>query len=77
MKTIEDVRIALWQAYRKAYQSDNDLYVKNAESICEVNYPSINHFDLESESIPDEFLEPKGLKEIAEAVPNATWREWS
>lgn len=63
--TINDVRLALWDAYRRLEARGFDA-VKDADGLCEVEYPNFWSCDT-----PEQFAEPRCLMIYAYALgPN-------
>jgi hypothetical protein len=53
---MEDVRRALWKAYKKAEKREYGIEGKSSEAWCELQYPT--YWDAENE---DDFIEPCGI----------------
>lgn len=56
MATIDDVRAALWAAYKKLEATEHGVEGKSSEGWCELQYPTF--FDCQSSA---EFADPCGL----------------
>lgn len=56
MKTIEDVRRALWKAYKKQQESEYGIEGKLSEAYCELQFPTFWNCETE-----EEFLKPRGI----------------